>query len=947
MATYAQRLALLQGVKPASLYVVTGDGERRPWRLVDVAAFARRARSRLEAAIELGAETLAVPVGHCGQCRWLDRCAAQWRRSDDLCLVAFMRADHRVALMDAGIGTLAALAMSDPDDLPATIGRSSRQRLVSQAAQQLDERNTGVSSYTLLPPFEGTGLLRLPAPDDGDLYLDFEGDPYAEGGDGREYLAGFGDRSGKFTALWAHDRDAEQALTERLVDLLIARWQGHPGMHIYHYAPYETSALKRLTTRHGVREAELDQLLRGERFVDLYGVVRQGLRISKASYSIKKMEAFYWGAIRNHNQDVADAMSSVIAYERWMVEPDGTTLGQIEAYNHDDVRSTHDLHVWLEHRRGDLEAVHGPLLRPEEVGVEPGPSLGEAERYELDLAERLRDVGQELMAGLVQWHRREARPAWWEVFRLGDLDDDELVDDASAIGRLSGPVTIGTVKRSRLYEYRFPAQDTRLRVGATALDIDTHTAVGDVVELDPVEGRVVVKRAKEPVAARGLGPPGPIGDGVLREAIHATAEALLAGRGTLGQALLERRVPSGTAARPGETANEAVIRVGRSLDGQVLAVQGPPGSGKTTVGAALIRALLDDGKTVGVTATSHAVIGNLLEAVGRPGLQKCEPDQHCGSAHIAQTTSNAEVVQALANRDARLVGATAWLWARADMASSVDVLVVDEAGQFALANATAVARGARALVLLGDPQQLTQPTQAVHPAGAGVSVLEHFLDGHDTIPPDRGVFLDTSWRMHPTITNFISTLAYDGRLHSAEGREHQEVISSSVLNGHGLRMIPVDHTGMSAASPVEADAVAGLWLGLQGAIYRDHDGQEHVMGESDVLVVAPYNNQVSLIKARLSPAARVGTVDKFQGQQAPVVIYSMTSSTADDAPRGIGFLYDLHRLNVAVSRAKAIAVIVMSPTLLDAAVKNPEQLRRVNSLCRFAEHAGAAQRIAP
>jgi predicted RecB family nuclease len=942
MAIYAQRLAVLQGAEPQYLYVVTGDGERRPWRLVDVAAFARRARSRLDAAIELGAETLAVPVGHCGQCRWLDRCSARWRRADDLCLVAFMRADHRVALMDAGVATLAALAVSEPDELPTTIGRSSRGRLVSQAAQQLDERNTGVPSYTLLPPVEGTGLVRLPAPDEGDLYLDFEGDPYAEGGDGREYLAGVGDRSGEFTALWAHDRDAERVLTEQLIDLLVVRWQEHPGMHIYHYAPYETAALKRLTTRHGVREAELDQLLRGERFVDLYAVVRQGLRISKASYSIKKMEAFYWGAIRNHNQDVADALSSVIAYERWMVEPDDTTLGQIKAYNHDDVRSTHDLHVWLEHRRGDLEAVHGPQLRPEEVQVDPGLPLGEAERYELDLAGRLRDEGQELMASLVQWHRREARPAWWEVFRLGDLDDDELVDDAAAIGRLSGPVTIGTVKRSKLYEYRFPAQDTRLRVGDSALDIDTHAAIGEVVELDPVEGRIVVKRAKEPVAARGLGPPGPISDGVLREAIHATAEALLTGRDTLGQALLERRVPLGTATQPEEAPNEAVIRVGRSLDGQVLAVQGPPGSGKTTVGAALIRALLDDGKTVGVTATSHAVIGNLLGAVGRPGLQKCEPDQHCGSAHIAQTTSNATVADALANGDVRLVGATAWLWARSDMAGSVDVLVVDEAGQFALANATAVARGARALVLLGDPQQLTQPTQAVHPAGAGASVLEHFLDGHDTVPSDRGVFLDTSWRMHPTITDFISTLAYDGRLQSAAGRDQQEVISSSVLTGHGLRMVPVEHTGMSAASPVEADAVAGLWRGLQGAIYRDHDGQEHVMGETDVLIVAPYNNQVSLIKERLSPAARVGTVDKFQGQQAPVVIYSMTSSSAHDAPRGISFLYDLHRLNVAVSRAKAIAVIVMSPTLLDAAVNNPEQLRRVNSLCRFAEHAGPA-----
>lgn len=528
MAVYARRLGLLQGKEPERLWVVTGDGVSRPWRLVDVAAYAHLARERLEQAVRERPETGPVPVAQCGQCRWIPRCASEWKRKDDLSLVAFMRADHRLALIEAGVATLAQLAGSEPEDLPRSIGRSSRERLVGQARQQLDERDSGRPSYTLLAPAPGMGLLRLPAPNPGDLYLDFEGDPYANGGEGREFLAGISDRSGPTRSVWAHDQVEERRLTEDLVDLLLERWRQFPEMHVYHYGAYESTAFKRLTARHGTREAELDQLLRGQRLVDLYAIVRQGMRISKSSYSIKKMEAFYWSAVRSENEDVAEAMSAVLEYERWLVDSDQRHLDAIDAYNRDDVRSTLDLHDWLEERREEVEGEHGSQPRPSEVEEEPKP-IGESERYEADLAERLRTSGYEVMAGLVQYHRREARPAWWEVFRLGDLDDDELVDDGTALGRLSGPTEIGVVKKSHLYEYSFPSQDTRIGAGEVALDVDTHRPVGTVVEIDGVVGRLVLKRASEPLTVRALGPPAPYGDAVLRDSIHSSGEEVLAG----------------------------------------------------------------------------------------------------------------------------------------------------------------------------------------------------------------------------------------------------------------------------------------------------------------------------------------------------------------------------------------------------------------------------------
>jgi uncharacterized protein len=257
----------------------------------------------------------------------------------------------------------------------------------------------------------------------------------------------------------------------------------------------------------------------------------------------------------------------------------------------------------------------------------------------------------------------------------------------------------------------------------------------------------------------------------------------------------------------------------------------------------------------------------------------------------------------------------------------------------------AVAPAARSLVLLGDPQQLTQPTKAVHPYGSGVSALDHLRttdDGlvHDVIPADRGVFLDRTHRMHPSLTAFVSELAYEGRLESAPGRERLSVEAPGALSGDGLRWVPVEHETLADQSNhQEAVVVRALVDDLLRGSWTTAEGDSLPIGLSDILIVAPYNAHVATLSAALPDGARVGTVDKFQGQQGAVVIYSMASTTAALAPRGVSFLYDLHRLNVAISRAKAMAVIVGSPLLTDAEVHTPEELRAVNALCRYVDEA--------
>ncbi|WP_256840726.1 TM0106 family RecB-like putative nuclease [Ornithinimicrobium cryptoxanthini] len=947
MASYARHVERIQGVAPEQLVVVTGDSKEHPWRLIDVESYARRARERLEVAVAEAAPTQSVKVAHCARCRWLPVCEAEWEERDDLVLVAGLRADQRERLAEVGVTTMSQLAVATDEQLAQVLNRTVRERLRSQAALQVRERETGEPAYALLPLCEGEGLELLPEPDAGDVYLDFEGDPFADDGAGREYLAGVWTPDGQFLAWWAHDRDEERVLTDDLLTWLDARWQQFPGMHIYHYAAYEQTALKRMAQQHATAETELDMLLRGGRFIDLYAVVKQSLQISKASYSIKKLEAFYWEHTRSGEGDeVTDALSSVIEYERWLAEgrQDQSILDRLRDYNREDVRSTHALHEWLEERRREAEAQSGRPLGRLGHKERAASSDSEAMIVENEVAERLLDAGHELLAGCVGFHRREAKQGYWEFYRTEEMSEEELIEDSGAVlGGLGVPERCGEEKQSWLWRYEFPPQETTIEVGKPVHDAHLHTLAGTVFDIDPTAGFVVLKRKKSDQPAT---PGGLVVDPVVRalamqESLLRLGEAALARRDTMGLALLEGRVPDGMEPVGGESAGDVVRRVGAALDRQVLPVQGPPGSGKSHSGKALIRDLLDAGLRVGVTANSHAVIKHLMDGVGRPGIRK--GTHKSDSTELVQVVTDNKVVDRAIADGATLIGGTAWLWAREELAGSVDVLVIDEAGQFALANALAVAQAAtRGIVLLGDPQQLPQVTQGTHPYDAGRSTLEHLIGGQDTITADRGIFLDRTYRMHPEITRFVSDLSYASRLESVDGLERQQIDAPGDLTGSGLRWVPVEHAGGSSQSPEEAEAVAGLIQDLLAGTWTDREGRVEPIGLDDVLVVTPYNAQVKLLRERLPAGARVGTVDKFQGQQAPVVIFSMASSSAQDAPRGVGFLLDSHRLNVAVSRAKALAVVVGSPELLSAPVSTPEQLRLVNSLCRFVDLADLA-----
>jgi uncharacterized protein len=1015
ICSYIDQLEPIQGVQPEWLHVALGGSARTVERLRvdDYMAYYRSAKARFLAT--MADETPAAyppeatypdPVEHCDVCRWAAECVQRRRDDDHLSLVAGISARQRGALTERGVGTLEALGdLALPMD-PKLEGTSAGalERVRDQARIQLQGRRTESNRYELLLPEPGQaidperGLATLPPPSPGDLFLDLEGDPFAFD-DGLDYLFGVLETDGTFHAFWSRDDEGEFSLDgerrafEALMDFFTARLAADPNLHIYHYAPYEPTALKRLMGRYGTRENEVDGLLRGGVLVDLLRAVRQSLRASVESYSIKRMEPFY-GFERE--VDLRDAGSSIVAFEQWLElgegeRPAASHLERIERYNRDDVVSNQLLRDWLESVRGQLARETGldvprPGPRgdpPERLSDELAQTQALVERLAgpsvipVDPAARSPDqAGRWLLAQLLGWHRREDKATWWEFFRLMDLTPDQLIDESDPIGGLEpiGPVDEPS-KGKQVWRYRFPDQEFDLgrpgplyepRWKADRLEDKLSTwACGDLVAVDVAALTVDIKRVPGDPHPTAIVPLSVFGTAQHRERLRDigawVAEHGIDAEGpsrAVRDLLIGRPPRVGQAdgealRRPGETDLAAARRLALHLDRTVLPIQGPPGAGKTFSGARMIVTLLDAGRRVGITGTSHKVIGNLLgevlEAADQEGvvvrpIQHGEPHHLHPDDRVVRAKDAGDVASRLGDGRANLAAGTSWLWVSPKMDGAVDTLFVDEAGQISLANAVAVASAADNLVLLGDPQQLDQPMQGSHPPGADRSALAHVLRDQATLSPERGLFLERTWRLHPELTSFTSEVFYDDRLESESHLGIQRVASTeSIFDGVGPRLVEVPSTGADNESAVEAEAVAELAHRLLegGASWVDPAGIKRLLTWEDVLIVAPYNAQVGAI-ARLLPAtARVGTVDKFQGQEAPISVYSLTTSSPELAPRGMDFLYSRNRLNVATSRARCVAVVVASPDLLRVRARTPEQMRLANAFCRFAEFAAA------
>ncbi|HQQ77095.1 MAG TPA: AAA family ATPase, partial [Thermoanaerobaculia bacterium] len=556
-------------------------------------------------------------------------------------------------------------------------------------------------------------------------------------------------------------------------------------MHVYHYAPYEPTAFKRLMGRHATRARELDRMLRAELFVDLCAVVKQGLRASVESYSIKKLEPFY-DFTRKAELRAAGAARRAVEFglqtgDLTVLTPEVKDL--VALYNEEDCVSALRLRDWLE------------TLRP----AAPRPPLGggtaseEAEKRGAEVQAAmdalLKGVPDEkadrtpeqhacwLLAHMLEFHRREDKVTWWEFYRLRDLtDEDDLLDERKVIAGLKFEKRTppqGKRAKAPTDHYKCPSQDFEGGEGDELFTSDGKS-LGTIDSIDRAARRIAIKLrlnriddADHPRWAFAHS--------------HVRPDALVASLMRLASDIAKNGFTPKSAARDlllgnpprlkkgtfgpsnGEKPLDFATRTVLSLDRSLLAIQGPPGAGKTYTGARMIVACIKAGLKVGITAVSHKVIRNLLDAVLEAAremkvfvscVQKVKEKSETPTRGIEEVTDNADVLAALADGSAQVGAGTAWLWSREEYAGAVDVLFVDEAGQASLANVLAMAQAAKSVVLLGDPQQLEQPQRGTHPEGVDASALEHILAGSKTIPEGRGIFLDKTWRLPPAICAF-------------------------------------------------------------------------------------------------------------------------------------------------------------------------------------------------
>ncbi|MGQ7296571.1 TM0106 family RecB-like putative nuclease [Quadrisphaera sp. KR29] len=1023
-AAYADALIALGHPAPQRVHLWLGGGAGAPGgrvvseRAADllplVAEYRERVLEQLDSTGSTGAEPPPAPSPlwadarpACGTCAWAPVCVDGRAAARDLSLVAGIRRDQVHRLRERGTATVEDLAVAGDDQRPPGMGRPTFERLRAQAALQARGDAQPPGSPPLHAVHDDAPLRLLPEPDAGDLYYDIEGDPFADAGEGLEYLHGLTSADGRFSAHWAHDRAQERTAFEAVVDTMTAAAAAHPGMHVYHYAAYERTALLALAVRHQTREAEVDQLLRDGRLVDLYAVVRASVRVSAPSYSIKKLEPLYMGADLRGGE-VTTAGDSIVQYEhyaaltaRGLHADAAVVLAAIREYNAYDCESTRRLHAWLlglvgrtttaaaaqaaaaaaaqeaaggagqlaldtagdGERAGsvaadadadaDAAAAPGAVVTDLVARLLGGVPARAAERSDLQHA-------RALLAAALGYYPREHKPFWWEHFDRLRTPLDELAHDDGVVvlerveagdwekpprarslkrtvaaATSSGAGDVARLGRNPHVVYEAPAPEGLQRSSDSARG--THARASDV-RWEPGEVRFLEGTAQGagegwpdvPVALMPSAPPGTATKEAVVADLARAALAALEGESEPDAAwwrLLLRRSPglhpapalAGEGADTVGAVTTALLGAGRD----VVAVQGPPGTGKTHVGSRVIAALAQRGWRVGVVAQSHQVVENLLERVVAVAAEQgrdvpvAKTRQEGDERDTTPWERPGKLDAWLAAQERGcVVGGTSWTFAQPGVRSQpLDLLVVDEAGQFALVDALVAGSAAERLLLLGDPQQLPQVCQGTHPEPVDVSALRHLLGEASLVPPEAGYLLDTTWRMHERVCEPVSQLQYEGVLaaHPRTALRHLEGVEP------GVHLQPVDHRDCTTSSVEEAARVVELVEEVLGRTWTDEDGVARPVGQDDVLVVAPFNRQVSLLRARLAAAGhadvQVGTVDRFQGREAPVVVVSMATSSGDDLPRGVEFLLSRNRLNVALSRAMWAAHLVHSPAL--------------------------------
>ena len=954
---YNELLSKAQGVDPIHTHLVMGDNSKHTYIVSEYIHYYRKNKKRfLDFVNSKKSNLYPEKCNYCELCDWQERCENIWKEDNYINQIAGINKNQINKIKKTDIKTIKELSninltKNEIDIYPLTLDR-----LKSQAALQQHKLDTGEDKFEILELSKDKGFNRMPLSSDNDLYFDIEGDPFFEGGR-LEYLFGIyfiEDKKTIFKAFWGTNHKEEEKNFRSLMSFIWKHIQKYPESNIYHYSNYEVEALKRLSNQYAIAEHELDNLLRREKFCDLFTIVRESIRISEPAYSIKNLETFY---MKKRLQNIKNGGESIEIFHLWLQTKNKKYLDELEEYNKIDCISTHDLHEWLLKLRPD----NSQWFTSNYLEKENNEKIDSKKEWEIEFDEykkKLSDLSLKnedrlpiTIINLLEYHSRDKKSEWWRQFDRQNKFHDELIDDNECLAMMEMVDEPISDKRSYIYTYQYPEQDHKFREKSEGIDIVDLKFGGTILDIDREKRIIELRLGKGKLLEHvlTLGPKMSPSTGPLRKALYKYANNHLhKNKKYLAINDLLRNIPPRLKIKKDKLISnyknleEEAIEVVENLDNSTIFIQGPPGTGKTYIASKIIISLIKKGKTVGITSNSHKAIHVLLDQIEEQankikfsfnGVKKFSKDDDKYDGSIIENIKNTESIDTSENK---LIAGTSWLFSHDHMDQKLDYLFIDEAGQVALANAVAAGTAAKNIVLIGDPNQLSNVNIGHHPGKSGLSSVEYVLGDDKTVPANKGIFLEKTRRLNKQICEFVSEAFYDGRLSSFIENDNRKILFKSPIQGinsQGIHVIYSDHIGCSQKSIEEGEVIKKLFTSFLKQSQITIDGKNKPITIDDILVVTPFNVQVNFLQSILPVGARIGTIDKFQGQEASIVLISMVSSSAEDMPRNIDFLFSKNRLNVALSRAQCLAVMVLNPNLFEVPCGQIKDMKSVNNFC--------------
>src|SRR6056300_1058640 len=972
LGMYTYMLEETQGVLPKRFKIALKNMVEEDVQVNQVNEFFKTHRENYELFVEKSIDkTQPEKCSHCQICSWKEECEKIWIKEDNLNQIGGLTKIHLKKLLELKIDTATKLSKQDPKKNIKGFKPEISYKLITQARLQKEYEKTQVPIFEPNPiNLHGKkGFNSLREPSSCDLYFDIESVEDHVFPGGLEYLFGIyyiEDEKEKFKAFWAHNKDEEKKNIIKFFEFTKSHFEKYPSSKIYHYGSYETTALEKLTSYHKVKGIEYDHYMNLNKFVNLLNVNTQGIFISENSYSLKNIEKFY---DFQREGDVQKGDVSQEYYSEWIETQDQKYLDEIESYNKQDCRSTLDLHKWLLKIKPKETSWFTPKKEEMELRDREVKMIEYQEKVESSKLKNKRF--KQLLSDIIGFYVRENKPSWNDFFKRRGKSDEELVEDPECVGNMKLNSKPTPDKRSLIYSYKFENQDFKLRknkksVIANNHDIEQKDFAGTILDIDYKKNEILLKRGTGSgilPETLSIGPEKPRLNEKLSINTYNYIDNVLENKNSYSALndFLNKEIPRIKNLKKGDKIlssndfDKEIPKIISNLDNSYLYVQGPPGTGKTYQAANTIIELFKKGKKIAVTALSHKVIHNLLQEIEDMADGKVNIKGYkAGDPEDEETVFNGKFFETYKD-DARksvikkalaeeingfIFAGTKFHLASSYYDQKIDYLFIDEAGQLSVADLICIGNIVKNIILIGDQNQLGQPIKGTHPNESGQSILDYLLEGRDTIPEDRGIFLNKTYRLNSKINDFISTNFYEERLVCDERTDKRTIKfdKKSLIKKDGIHYIQMDHKNNVQTSIEEFEVVKDLMLQLIGSEFDDN-GKKRKLNIEDFLIISPYNTQVNLLISKLEEAKiknpKVGTIDKFQGQEAPITIISMTSSDNDSLPRNKEFFFSRNRLNVAISRAQVVSIILFNPLLLDSSPKNLDHIKLMNNFFKF------------